>query len=130
MEPGDQFELEQEYKYYVLARILVAQGKTEEATPLVERLIESAEHFGRWGHLIGYLSLQAIAYHAQDRIDIALTYLSRAPSIGRTRRLHPHLCGSGTADVRTAPSRGRAGRGADLHAYFACFIPYKACARS
>ena len=76
--PGDQFQPELEYEYHVLAQILVARGKSEEANPLLERLIQSAEHSRRWGHLIRYLSLQAIAHHAQDRTDEALTHLSRA----------------------------------------------------
>jgi LuxR family maltose regulon positive regulatory protein len=76
--PDDQFQPELEYEYHVLAQTLLAQGKSEEATPLLERLIQSAERSGRWGHLIGYLSLQAISYHAQDRTDEALTHLSRA----------------------------------------------------
>jgi len=76
--PGDPFQPGQEYEYYVLAQILVAGGKPEEATPLLERLIRSAEGSCRWGHLIGYLSLQALTYHAQDRVDEALAHLSRA----------------------------------------------------
>ncbi|MGB3715372.1 MAG: LuxR C-terminal-related transcriptional regulator [Candidatus Promineifilaceae bacterium] len=78
MEPSDPIRYEQENEYLTLARILIAQGKTEEAIRLLDRLIQSAENDGRWGDLIPRLALQAIAHHAQDRTNKALTFLSQA----------------------------------------------------
>ncbi|UCC89678.1 MAG: hypothetical protein JSV81_10295 [Anaerolineales bacterium] len=82
LSPRDEFRYQQEYQYLVLARVLVAQGNLEAATPLLERLITSAEGAARWGQLITYLSLQAVAYHTQGKTDTALSYLSRALALG------------------------------------------------
>jgi LuxR family maltose regulon positive regulatory protein len=82
LRPDDQFRYEQEYEYRTLARVLIAQGRAEEAIPLLERLIASAEGGGRRGQLIAYSSLQAIAHQAGNKMDAALTYLSRALALG------------------------------------------------
>ena len=80
--PGDEFRYEQEGEYLTLARVLIAQNRAEEATPLLDRLIASAEGAGRRGQLLGYLSLQAVALQAQHRTDSALAHLSRALALG------------------------------------------------
>jgi ATP/maltotriose-dependent transcriptional regulator MalT len=60
------------------ARVHISQGLLDEATSLLERLARSAETGGRNGRLIEILALQAIALHAQGRMDAALTALERA----------------------------------------------------
>jgi len=86
--PNDEFRYEQEYEYLTLARVLIAQGKAEEAIPLLDRLIASAESAGRKGQLIAYLSLQAIAHQSrgqrtsEHKTAAALTCLSRALALG------------------------------------------------
>ena len=61
---------------------MIAQNRAAEAIPLLDRLITAAESAGRKGHLIVYCSLQATAHQAQDRRDVALTYLSQALDLG------------------------------------------------
>ncbi|MGB3700420.1 MAG: LuxR C-terminal-related transcriptional regulator, partial [Anaerolineales bacterium] len=82
LKPDDEFRYEQEYEYLTLARVLTAQNKAEQAVPLLDRLISSAEGAGRNGQLIAYLSLQAIAHHNLDNADKALKTLSRALELG------------------------------------------------
>jgi LuxR family maltose regulon positive regulatory protein len=84
LSPGDEFRSEQEYEYCTLARVLIASDRTRDAIPLLERLIKCAEDDGRNGHLITYLSLQAVAHHAQDNKDLALTYLSQSLELGES----------------------------------------------
>ena len=78
LEPTDRFRYKQEYEYRTLARVLIAQQRAEEAVPLLDRLIISAEDGGRNGHLITYLSLRAVAHYSLGKTDLALTHLSRA----------------------------------------------------
>ena len=82
LDPSDEFSYMQEYEYRTLARVWIAQGKAEEAIPLLERLIASAEGAGRNGELIAVLSLQAVAYYANNKTENALTQLSRALALG------------------------------------------------
>ena len=78
MNPTDDFPYEREYEYRVLAHILIAQGRSEEAIPLLGRLITSADTGARNGELIVYLSLQALAHYNSGKSDQALTHISRA----------------------------------------------------
>jgi LuxR family maltose regulon positive regulatory protein len=78
LKPTDDFHYEREYEYRILAHALIAQQRAQEATPLLDRLIISAEEGGRNGDLILYLSLQATAHHSMGKSDLALTHLSRA----------------------------------------------------
>jgi LuxR family maltose regulon positive regulatory protein len=78
----DEFRYQREYEYLTLARVLIAQDKVQEAIPLLDRLIVSAETAGRMGELITNLSLQAVAHQTQGSTDVALSYLSRALTIG------------------------------------------------
>ena len=82
--PSDDFSYEQEVEYRTLARVLTAEGEAEKAIPLLDHLIASAETAGRNGDLIAYLSVQAIAHHAQEQTDAALAHLSRALALGET----------------------------------------------
>jgi LuxR family maltose regulon positive regulatory protein len=78
LKPTDDYDYGQEIDYSTLARIMIARRRAEEAIPLLDRLITSAERGGRNGHLIAYLSLQAIAHHSLGETDLALSHLSRA----------------------------------------------------
>jgi LuxR family maltose regulon positive regulatory protein len=82
LKPDDEFRYEQEYEYMTLARVLIAQNKAEQAVPLLDRLITSADGAGRNGQLITYLSLQSLAHHNLEDKDNALNYLSRALELG------------------------------------------------
>ena len=74
-----------EFEHITLARALIAQHKgdgiddsTDEATGLLERLLQAAGEGERTGSVIEILVLQALAYEAQGDITLALAPLSRA----------------------------------------------------
>ncbi len=81
----DDFSYLREFEHITLARILLAQHKSEdkdstirEAIGLLERLLKASEEGGRTGHVIEILTLQALAYQLQGDISVALTSLERA----------------------------------------------------
>ncbi len=78
LDPTDGFPYEREYEYRVLAHVLIVQKRAEEAIPLLDRLIDSADAGQRNGELIVYLSLQALAYYDLSKNNQALSYISRA----------------------------------------------------
>jgi LuxR family maltose regulon positive regulatory protein len=67
-----------EAEYIVFARILIAQGRLDEATTLLQRLLEAAEAGGRTSKAIEILMLQALALQAQEDTDQAITTLDKA----------------------------------------------------
>jgi len=62
----------------VLARILIAQGRLDEAARLLERLLKVAEAGGRISKEIEILILQALTHQAGGEADRALSALERA----------------------------------------------------
>jgi LuxR family maltose regulon positive regulatory protein len=72
-----------EMEYIVLARILVAQGRLDEATPLLQRLLEAAEARGHTSRVIEILMLQAIVFHVGGEPDQAMTSLERALNLAK-----------------------------------------------
>jgi LuxR family maltose regulon positive regulatory protein len=67
-----------EKEYMVLARILIAQGRLDEATALLQRLLEATETGGRTSRAIEVLLLQALAFQAGGDTDQAITALGQA----------------------------------------------------
>jgi LuxR family maltose regulon positive regulatory protein len=74
-----------EFEHITLARVLLAQHKSEradhsilEAIGLLERLLKAAEEGGRTGSVIEILVLQALAGYEQGDIPVALAPLERA----------------------------------------------------
>jgi len=74
-----------EFEFITLARILIAQYRSEraedtihEAMQLIERLLIAAENGKRMGSVIEILLLQALAFEAQSDIPLALESLERA----------------------------------------------------
>ena len=74
-----------EFEHITLARVLIAQYKSDradgaihEAMGLLERLLRAAEEGGRTGGVIEILVLQALTHHAQGNIPPALVSLERA----------------------------------------------------
>jgi LuxR family maltose regulon positive regulatory protein len=65
-------------EYVVLARILIAQERLDEATKLLQRLLEAAETGERTSRVIEISSLQALASQAGGNINQAMTALERA----------------------------------------------------
>jgi LuxR family maltose regulon positive regulatory protein len=74
-----------EFEHITLARILLAQSKSDltdrfrlDAMKLLERLLKAAQEGGRMGSVIEILVLQALAHRAQGDILAALTPLQQA----------------------------------------------------
>ncbi|MEW6265885.1 MAG: LuxR C-terminal-related transcriptional regulator [Thermodesulfobacteriota bacterium] len=81
LDPEDEFDHRSEKEYLVLARLLLAQRRTDEAAALLERLILAAKKSGRNGDLIQYLAARALVFQAQDRTAAAVEALSQALSL-------------------------------------------------
>ena len=64
--------------HVMLARILIAQERLDEATRLLPRLLEAAEAGGRTARSIEILNLQALAFQARGEPARAMTALERA----------------------------------------------------
>lgn len=62
----------------VLARVLLAQEKQDEALALLDKLLYNAELVKRMGNVIEILLLQATAWQAQNRLDRAVAFLEKA----------------------------------------------------
>jgi LuxR family maltose regulon positive regulatory protein len=77
-----------EFEHITLVRVLLAQpraeraeGSIDEATQLLDRLLQAAEEGGRTGSVIEILVLQALAHQARDDIPAALASLRRAVTL-------------------------------------------------
>ena len=77
----------------VLARILMAQDRFDEAQRLLARLVEGAKGGGRITRVIEMLILQALAFQASGDTAQTMDTLEQALTPGRAGRLYPHLCG-------------------------------------
>jgi LuxR family maltose regulon positive regulatory protein len=77
------FDLSNEVEYLALVRILLVEGRLEEATRLLSRLQSAMESTGRQGNLITVLVLQAVALDMQVDTPSALAVLERALSLAR-----------------------------------------------
>ena len=82
---ADELDYLREFEHITLARILLAQYRSnpsesllEEAIGLLRRLREAAEAGGRVGSVIEILVLQALAHHMQGDLAAALSALERA----------------------------------------------------
>jgi LuxR family maltose regulon positive regulatory protein len=78
-----ELDLENEVEYLSLVRILLAEGRVDEAVRLLSRLQSAAESAGRHGSLIEVLVLQAVALELQGDTPSALAVLERAVSLAR-----------------------------------------------
>jgi LuxR family maltose regulon positive regulatory protein len=70
-----------EVEYIVLARILIAQGRLDEATMLLQRLLEAAEAGQRTTRAIEILNLQALTLQAGGDKGQAIAVLKRALTV-------------------------------------------------
>jgi LuxR family maltose regulon positive regulatory protein len=66
------------FDYIMLARILIAQNKLNEAKGLLQSLVEPAEKGGRMTSVIEILILQALAYQSEGNTSQAMVPLKRA----------------------------------------------------
>ena len=67
-----------EDEYIVLARILIAQEQLDEATGLLQHLLEAAETGGRTTRVIEILMLQTLAFQTSGDTDRAMDMLEQA----------------------------------------------------
>ena len=96
----DEIRYTREFEHITLARVLIAAGKSDreagsldEATRLLERLLQAAEAGRRMGSVIEILVVQALALQAQGNISQALASAGACFGPGRAGRLCSHLCG-------------------------------------
>jgi LuxR family maltose regulon positive regulatory protein len=72
---------QREIGHIILARLLIAQERQDEALRLLQRLLESAQACGRTSRAIEILILQALAFQNEGNIAQALTVLEKALSL-------------------------------------------------
>jgi LuxR family maltose regulon positive regulatory protein len=77
----DRLDTLREFQWLTLVRILIALRRLDEATPLLEYLLHTAESEGRAEKAIEILALQALALQAQGRQAQAVAALQRALSL-------------------------------------------------
>jgi LuxR family maltose regulon positive regulatory protein len=70
-------------EYLALVRILLAEGRVDEATRLLSRLQNDMESAGRYGNLVAVLVLRAIALGMQADTGSALAVLEQALSLAQ-----------------------------------------------
>ncbi len=76
--PGQELSYLHEMEMIALARILMAQGRLAEASPLLQRLLEAAEAGQRTARVIEILAVQALCLQAQQQADPAVAALEKA----------------------------------------------------
>jgi LuxR family maltose regulon positive regulatory protein len=88
LSPADDLSYLREFEHITLARVLLARYAAErakrsiqEATRLLERLLQAAEEGQRTGSVIEILVLQALAHQARGDIPAALASLQRAVTL-------------------------------------------------
>ena len=74
-----------EIKYIALARILIAQGRLDETTRLLSRLLNAAEAGGHTSRVIEILMLQALALQTEEETIQAMNILERALALAEPR---------------------------------------------
>jgi LuxR family maltose regulon positive regulatory protein len=73
------------FAHIACARLLLAQGRVAEGTAVLDRLREAAEAWGQTTRMMEILLLQALALHAGDDTDGALTLLAHALTLAEPR---------------------------------------------
>jgi LuxR family maltose regulon positive regulatory protein len=81
--PEDKLDTLREFQWITLVRILIAQGRSSEAAPLLVRLLQTAESEGRLGKAIEILALYALALQAAGEMAKALAVLDRALTLAQ-----------------------------------------------
>jgi LuxR family maltose regulon positive regulatory protein len=74
-----------EIKYIALARILIAQGRPDETTRLLSRLLNAAEAGGHISRVIEILMLQALTSQTEGETVQAMNALERALALAEPR---------------------------------------------
>jgi LuxR family maltose regulon positive regulatory protein len=84
LDPDGEPTYPHEMEYIALARILIAQGRLDEAARLLQRLLEAAEAGGRNSRAIEILMLQALTLQGRGDTDRAMTTLEGALALAQT----------------------------------------------
>ena len=85
--------------YKTFSKILIAQEKYTEASYLLDRLINAAEHSGAAVELIGFLSLLAAAQLKQGKQEEAYSALDRALVLAEPERIIRPIIAAGDAII-------------------------------
>jgi LuxR family maltose regulon positive regulatory protein len=80
----DELSYPSEVEHLTLARVLIGQGRPEEAVILLERLLHAAEAGERANSVIEILALQSLALQAQDAAPRALSALERSLTLAES----------------------------------------------
>jgi LuxR family maltose regulon positive regulatory protein len=83
LSPEGKFDVSNEIEYLSLVRILLAEGRVDEAMRLLSRLQNPMQSAGRYGNLLEVLVLQAVALDMQADTSSALAVLEQAVSLAR-----------------------------------------------
>lgn len=75
---ADELSYVHEYEHITLARVLLASGSVDQASGLLDRLLQAADAGGRMGSAIEVLVLQALASQMRGDMRAALGPLERA----------------------------------------------------
>ena len=120
-----------DYVIVVLARILLAQARLDEAARLLNRLLEAAESGGHTARTIEILVLQALTFQAGNNITQAKHALKRALTLAEPGWLRSPLRRRRSADGSLAPRGSRARDHPRLHPSVAgCIFRFRTRASS
>ena len=109
LKPDDQYESMRFNQYLLLARILVAKSKTDEALRVLARLLDLAESSGADGRVIEVLVIQAIAFSQNGDQNLAIDSLAQAISMAEPQGYVRTFLNEGAPMedlLRTAADRG------------------------
>lgn len=85
-----------ELEHLTAARVMIAQGNSDDALHLLDKLLAAAEAQGRARSAIEMLTLRASAFHARGRADRARHSLERALSLAAPERFVRTFADEGT----------------------------------
>jgi len=89
LDPHDEIAYPRQIAYLTLARILIAENRTETALSMLERLMVQVEALGQMGRALEVLILQSLAFDQQGDTLRALAVLARALTI---RQSEGYVC--------------------------------------
>lgn len=114
-QPSDNPSFQREIEYAILARVLIAEGRVDEAIDLLRRLQVAAESTGRVGREIEFLTVLALAYHVNGALDDAAITLTRALTLALEERYIRLFVDEGPAIASLLTRvRGQVRRGNDV----------------
>ncbi len=102
---GESLHTQHEKANIVLARFLIVQGALDEATSLLDRLLEGAETGGRTSSVIEILLLQTLAANARGQTAQAMHALRHALTLAEPGGFIRIFVDEGAAG-RSSPERG------------------------